>query len=39
VPLTKTGGEVVRKPKKPKKPKQPKGDAPVSQVDVRFARR
>jgi ATP-dependent RNA helicase RhlE len=36
VPLTNTRGEVV---KKPKKPKQPKGDAAVSQVDVRFARR
>jgi ATP-dependent RNA helicase RhlE len=36
VPVTNTRGEVVRKPKKPKKPK---GDAPVSQVDVRFARR
>jgi superfamily II DNA/RNA helicase len=36
VPLTNTRGEVVKKPKKPKKPK---GDAPVSQVDVRFARR
>jgi ATP-dependent RNA helicase RhlE len=35
VPLTNTRGEVVKKPKKPKKPK---GDAPVSQVDVRFAR-
>jgi ATP-dependent RNA helicase RhlE len=36
VPVTNTRGEVVKKPKKPKKPK---GDAPVSQVDVRFARR
>jgi ATP-dependent RNA helicase RhlE len=36
VPLTNTAGEVVKKPKKPKKPK---GDAQVSQVDVRFARR
>jgi ATP-dependent RNA helicase RhlE len=36
VPLTNTRGEVVKKPKKPKKPK---GDAQVSQVDVRFARR
>jgi ATP-dependent RNA helicase RhlE len=36
VPLTNTSGEVVKKPKKPKKPK---GDAQVSQVDVRFARR
>jgi len=36
VPLTKTGGELVKKPKKPKKPK---ADAPVSTVDVRFARR
>ena len=39
VPLTtlnNTRGEVVKKPKKPKKPK---ADAPVSQVDVRFARR
>ena len=42
VPLTtlgKTGAEVVKKQKKPKKPKKPAGDAPVSQVDVRFARR
>ena len=39
VPLTtlgKAGAEVVKKPKKPKKPS---GDVPVSQVDVRFARR
>jgi ATP-dependent RNA helicase RhlE len=36
VPVTNTRGEVVKKPKKPKKPK---GDAQVSQVDVRFARR
>jgi ATP-dependent RNA helicase RhlE len=36
VPVTNARGEVVRKPKKPKKPK---GDAPVSQLDVRFARR
>jgi superfamily II DNA/RNA helicase len=36
VPVTNTRGEVVKKPKKPKKPK---GDAAVSQVDVRFARR
>jgi ATP-dependent RNA helicase RhlE len=36
VPLTEPGGYVVKKPKKPKKPK---GDAQVSQVDVRFARR
>ena len=33
VPVTNTRGEVVKKPKKPK------GDAQVSQVDVRFARR
>jgi superfamily II DNA/RNA helicase len=36
VPGTNTRGEVVKKPKKPKKPK---GDAAVTQVDVRFARR
>jgi superfamily II DNA/RNA helicase len=36
VPVTNTRGEVVKKPKKPKKPK---GDAQVSLVDVRFARR
>jgi superfamily II DNA/RNA helicase len=36
VPTTNTRGEVVKKPKKPKKPK---ADAPVSNVDVRFARR
>ena len=35
VPLTKTGGEVVKKPKKPKKPK---ASAPVVAVDVRFRR-
>ena len=36
VPVTNTRGEVVKKPKKPKKPK---GDARVTEVDVRFARR
>jgi ATP-dependent RNA helicase RhlE len=36
VPLTGSAGAVLKKPKKPKKPK---GDAAVSQVDVRFARR
>ena len=36
VPVTNTRGEVVKKPKKPKKPK---GDAKVTEVDVRFARR
>jgi ATP-dependent RNA helicase RhlE len=35
VPLTKTGGEVLKKPKKPKKPKP---TAPVVAVDVRFRR-
>jgi ATP-dependent RNA helicase RhlE len=35
VPVTKTGGEVVKKPKKPKKPK---ATAPVVAVDVRFRR-
>ncbi len=37
VPTTNTAGEVVKKPKKLKKPKE-RGDAPVSSVDVRFAR-
>ncbi len=36
VPVTNTKGEVLKKPKKPKKPK---GDAPLQQLDVRFARR
>ncbi|MES2129970.1 MAG: DEAD/DEAH box helicase [Pseudomonadota bacterium] len=36
VPLTKTTGEVVKKPKKPKKPKT---YADVSAVDVRFIKR
>ncbi|MES2298412.1 MAG: DEAD/DEAH box helicase [Pseudomonadota bacterium] len=36
VPATSAAGQLVKKPKKPKKPK---GDAPVSTLDVRFARR
>ena len=41
VPATNSAGEVVKKPKKPKKDKHAKralAEAPVSQVDVRFAK-
>jgi superfamily II DNA/RNA helicase len=39
VPLTNGAGQVLKKPKKPKKPKAARADAPVSSIDVRFAKR